>query len=504
MTRFTCALALVAMALNACSGSSGDGVGLSDVVITFGEDSGEDLDLGSAEDGGEMGGLDAVQDAPADTPADSASEDAREDQADLSEDVSEDVADAAEVVEEVVECVPDCGTRLCGADPVCGESCGRCTEPGLSACNDGVCEATCNETACAANSWCEEFACEADCAGEDCTDEELCAETGIEVRNCIVFSCSDDGETCDSEDTVETGDTCALATEDDELSERTTGACSADDVCAVLGSQDLLATICQSGMPSSGPQVVGSQDCALTPDTSTPISTGDKTCDWSDTCDEAASGTRSATCCDGSGGTTSCDYAESCSRSRPVSHEFSRSCGSCHYPDSECSEEHMQDCTVVYCDGDSGTQSPVDETVRGTCTATRDTDGHVVSTNSSGCVDNAPADACNVDGTETTSAVVCSGGGRGDSSASAPCAATYDTSHLGPTRASGTCTATTGGCSYDGSRPQQGEYCDGSGGTEWRTIDGTISCSLNGTISRPSPTTSILSRSYSPSPSSCR
>jgi hypothetical protein len=35
-------------------------------------------------------------------------------------------------------CTPDCGTRVCGPDPICGESCGTCS--GGQVCNDGVCE----------------------------------------------------------------------------------------------------------------------------------------------------------------------------------------------------------------------------------------------------------------------------------------------------------------------------------------------------------------------------
>ena len=501
MSPYTRFFVLILLTVTACSSSTGADNDEADVLIFFGEDAAADLDLGNADGTG-------------------------------------DVADTVEVTEEVVECVQECGERQCGPDPVCGLSCGRCSDPDFPACNDGTCEATCDESLCAANTWCEEFECVPDCADDDCTADELCSELGIDVQNCLVFSCSDDGQTCESEETIETGGACDRVTEGDEVSDQTTGECSDIDACAVQGTQNLLATICQSGEPSDEPEVVGSQDCALTPntelvldttygdctgfsedcdvtgtksrtriycdgvggtndtidsvacergvDTDTPVSTGGKECTWGNVCATSGEGVRAATCCDGAGGTESCDYAEACSRPILTSKEFSRDCSSCSYtPDSVCSEVQMQTCEVVYCDGAGGTQNAETETVRGTCTGSRDTDGDVVSSDTSACVDNDGSDPCNIDGTETTTTVTCVGGGRGESGGTAPCTAAYDPDPLGPIRPTGTCTATTGGCSYDGERPQEREYCDGDGGTEWRSYAVTTSCSLNGTVNDP-------------------
>lgn len=59
------------------------------------------------------------------------------------------------------ECVPDCSGRVCGLDPLCGQSCGVCAP----------------EEVCLPQGQCEELTgCALDCTGRDCGPDPLCGE----------------------------------------------------------------------------------------------------------------------------------------------------------------------------------------------------------------------------------------------------------------------------------------------------------------------------------------
>jgi hypothetical protein len=103
------------------------------------------------------------------------------------------------------DCVPECGSRVCGPDPVCGESCGTCS--GDQVCNNGVCEDPSSVYRCPCDQglcdycWCDDpdrrGNCDAGWEGDnscDCgcqfSDD---ADCGTCTPNCTGKNCGDDG-----------------------------------------------------------------------------------------------------------------------------------------------------------------------------------------------------------------------------------------------------------------------------------------------------------------------
>ncbi len=82
---------------------------------------------------------------------------------------------------------PACAGRSCGLDPVTGEDCGTCSEPGLLACNGGTCEAVCDDVACGSMS----------ITINTCTPSGECDGSPDGSVLDFAFACSVDRTTCD-------------------------------------------------------------------------------------------------------------------------------------------------------------------------------------------------------------------------------------------------------------------------------------------------------------------
>jgi len=99
------------------------------------------------------------------------------------------------------ECIPDCSGRGCGADPVCGASCGSCVGGGM--CTDGQC-------------------CTPDCSGRDCGPDPIC---GANCGGCPDGAdCTTGGECCTPDCS---GQQCGL----DPVCGTSCGSCGGNDTC---------------------------------------------------------------------------------------------------------------------------------------------------------------------------------------------------------------------------------------------------------------------------------
>lgn len=105
------------------------------------------------------------------------------------------VTETIETCAEDCSCQRDCAGRVCGPDPVCGESCGTCT--GGKTCNT--------------NGQCVAEECEPDCTGRECGPDPICGEscgtcTGTDTCNsagaCVPAGC---GTNCGEMVTVPAG-----------------------------------------------------------------------------------------------------------------------------------------------------------------------------------------------------------------------------------------------------------------------------------------------------------
>jgi len=101
-------------------------------------------------------------------------------------------------------CTPACGDRVCGPDPVCGESCGSCGSP--NTCNsEGQCE------------------CVKDCSGRVCGPDPVCGES--------CGSCSSPN-TCNSEGQCECIKDCGgRVCGPDPVCGESCGTCDSDEFC---------------------------------------------------------------------------------------------------------------------------------------------------------------------------------------------------------------------------------------------------------------------------------
>ena len=370
----------------------------------------------------------------------------------------------AEIEEEIVECVPDCTDRTCGPDLACGESCGRCTDPDFPACNGGTCEATCSDVACSSLTYCVPEECEPDCAGEDCTAEELCSTDGLET--CYVYACSDDRTSCDFD--IELGDSCTRETADDVVSESSLGACVGANACSADGSQDILATVCVEGAPTSDPVAVDTQSCELSPIDGAVLSVDQGTCRYpDDVCAIQGTRTEVTTRCDGSGGTYTGSediQDELCVRSVDTETVLDEQTDSCGGFDDVCDVTGAAQRTRTYCDGFGGRTNPVDTVACEREVATSTPSGQADSYGS--CeYDN----VCAVDGVRDVTKYYCngSGGTRSEVTQNVPsdvCDREVSTStSTGQEDAYGSCEYES--CAVTGVRDVTSTYCDGSGGT---------------------------------------
>ena len=99
-------------------------------------------------------------------------------------------------------CTPACGDRVCGPDPVCGESCGSCSSP--NTCNsEGQCE------------------CIKDCSGRVCGPDPVCGES---CGSCTGSTYCDDDGTCIPSDRIKwvriAGGTFEMGSNDGDSDER--------------------------------------------------------------------------------------------------------------------------------------------------------------------------------------------------------------------------------------------------------------------------------------------
>jgi hypothetical protein len=149
-------------------------------------------------------------------------------------------------------CVPDCEGRECGADPVCGRSCGTCEDGQV--CNDLT--ATCCDPDCEGRV-CGPDGCGGSCS-PGCADDEVCiAETGT----CCAPSCED--RMCGSDGC---GRTCPPGCADDEACDEETGTCCTPECGDRLCGDDGCGGTCPPGCPlgEGCDDVTGTcQDCDL-------------------------------------------------------------------------------------------------------------------------------------------------------------------------------------------------------------------------------------------------
>lgn len=140
---------------------------------------------------------------------------------------------------ETSDCVPNCAGRSCGADPVCGQSCGDCSE---GICNAGVCEADeipPPDTAVPVGQPCTS---DSACAGGTCVSES----DGLPGGYCTVFNCGNAGCPTGSECFELGDDTLCLETCSDN-SCRAGYACYEPGACWVADER-CTADSCDPGM----------------------------------------------------------------------------------------------------------------------------------------------------------------------------------------------------------------------------------------------------------------
>jgi len=157
----------------------------------------------------------------------------------------------------VEDCVPDCSGRQCGADPVCGQSCGDC--PADHACNSSgqcVCQPDCGGRECGPDPVCGEScgscppghacsadgrcACIPDCSGRECGPDPIC---GADCGTCPPgMACTPDGR-CEGNACIPdcSGRECGP----DPVCGQSCGMCSAEAACDLEGR-------CRSISPSQG------------------------------------------------------------------------------------------------------------------------------------------------------------------------------------------------------------------------------------------------------------
>ncbi|MBN2362174.1 MAG: hypothetical protein JXR83_22170 [Deltaproteobacteria bacterium] len=140
-------------------------------------------------------------------------------------------------------CTPDCSGRECGADPVCGKSCGTCT--GIETCSSsGQCE------------------CVADCSGRACGPDPVC---GLSCGSC------GDGEQCSASGQCECQPQCG-----DQM-------CGLDPVCGQSCGE------CGDGSVCNGTQCVCAPQC------------GGRVCGLDPVCGQSCGACGEGLLCDGSG-----------------------------------------------------------------------------------------------------------------------------------------------------------------------------------------------------------
>ena len=394
-------------------------------------------------------------------------------------DRQEQAPDEEEAPDEEVACVPDCSGRTCGPDPVCGELCGSCDDPDFPACNDGVCEFTCDESACSAQTFCDATECEPDCVGEDCTPEELCSYSGLET--CYVYSCSAD-QTCDMQ--IEAGESCSRDTENEVVSDESLGECVGANLCSANGEQEVLAVICQAGEPSVEPAVVASQECELSPVAGDLLGVDPGTCSYpSDSCAIQGIRREATARCDGSGGAAITERTiqdASCVREIDSETVIDESLQACASFDKICDTTGFRTRTRTYCDG-TGSLIDRDDSVSCSRTVSSDTAVGEPEVGECGGFD----DICDTTGTRTVTQTFCDGSGGSEvRTVTEECLRTVSSDTTVGAQRYGACGNFDSVCDTTGARSVAQDYCDGSGGII--TEDSAEGCTREVSSSTPS------------------
>ncbi|OQC37378.1 MAG: Serine/threonine-protein kinase pkn1 [Deltaproteobacteria bacterium ADurb.Bin058] len=148
-----------------------------------------------------------------------------------------------EVINPDPSCTPACGDRVCGLDPVCGESCGSCSSP--NTCTEGQCECIkdCSGRVCGPDPVCSESCgscstpntcnsqgqceCIKDCSGRVCGPDPFCGES--------CGSCSTPN-TCNSQGQCECVKNCSgRVCGPDPVCGESCGSCSTPNTCNSQG-----------------------------------------------------------------------------------------------------------------------------------------------------------------------------------------------------------------------------------------------------------------------------
>ncbi|HOX42834.1 MAG TPA: hypothetical protein PK668_04505 [Myxococcota bacterium] len=200
---------------------------------------------------------------------------------------------ATSFVCENTTCVPTCGTRECGPDPTCGQSCGTCGADEWcdmdGACQTGACVPDCGSRECGMDPPCGTLSCGTCTAPETCNAATGMCE-GVCTPNCGARECGVDPQGCGTSCGTCTGtDTCNVATgmcEPEVCIPNCTGReCGLDPVCGTQNCGTCTAPEwCDlDGACQDGPCVedCGNRECGMDPPCGT-LSCG--TCTGTDVC----------------------------------------------------------------------------------------------------------------------------------------------------------------------------------------------------------------------------
>lgn len=258
---------------------------------------------------------------------------------------------------------------------------------------------------------------------------DVCDITGSQTRTRTY--CDGDGGTVEREDSV----ACSRSVSSDTtLGEAEYGRCSGfGNVCDTTGTRSVSQTYCTGDGGSEARE--GSEACSRTVDTVTAISGPELTrCEgYSHDCDTTGTQTATYTYCNGSGGTTTRDGTQSCTRTVSASTVYSDVWTACSYADAVCSAQSTATRTTTLCDGSGGFSTPTTRTETRTCstetasctscpTQTVDYQGFIDGTTRTGACTQDDGHVCTEDGSQTVSGQVCSReGGRTNASTTQDC-----------------------------------------------------------------------------------
>ena len=160
-------------------------------------------------------------------------------------------------------CTPNCAGRVCGPDPVCGQSCGTCT---TGTCNSsGQCVVTCTDTCSSLGYVCGTHTiCGVSTNCGTCTSPAVCNSSGQCVTTCTPATCSSLGKSCGTWANGTCGGTLNCGTCTSPAVCNSSGQCvvTCTDTCSSLGYQCNIHTIC--GVSTNCGNCTGGQTCNAT------------------------------------------------------------------------------------------------------------------------------------------------------------------------------------------------------------------------------------------------